>query len=59
MKNTHLIRMAIMALTISVLSGCLLVPVDDGFGPGDSRGSDRGGHHDNRHDRQDDRGEHR
>jgi len=53
------VRLAIMALTISVLSGCLLVPVDDGYDRGNSHGKDRGGHQGDHHDRYDDRGDHR
>jgi hypothetical protein len=59
MKKTLLVKMAIMALTISALSGCLLVPVDDGYDRGDYHGRDRGGHHGDHRDHQDDRGDHR
>ncbi|NVN91333.1 MAG: hypothetical protein HXX11_12130 [Desulfuromonadales bacterium] len=59
MKKTLLVKMAIMALTISALSGCLWVPVDDGYNRGDSHGRDRGEHRGEHHERQDDRGDHR
>ncbi|MHB8058024.1 MAG: hypothetical protein ACYDHC_09035 [Desulfuromonadaceae bacterium] len=47
MKKTLLPRIAILLLMISTLAGCILVPVDDGYG---RRGDD---HH------RGDRGEHR
>jgi hypothetical protein len=41
MKKTLLTGIAILILIISTLSGCILVPVDDGY-----RGENhRGGHH--------------
>lgn len=50
MKKTLLVGIAIMLLIISTLSGCILVPVDDGYGRGGGGGDD---HH------RGDRGEHR
>jgi len=48
MKKSLLVGMAILMLIASTLSGCLLVPVDDGY-----RGENhhRGGHGGERHDR--------
>jgi hypothetical protein len=51
MKKTLLVRLAILLLTITALSGCLLVPVDDGYRDGGSHPRDRGGHRGEIHDR--------
>ena len=51
MNKSLLVRLAILLVTISTLSGCLLVPIDDGFRDGDSRPRDRGEHRGDRHDR--------
>lgn len=50
MKKTIFIRMGFLLLTISMLSGCILVPVDDGNYRGRSHGR---GHSDNHEDRGD------
>jgi hypothetical protein len=49
MKTTLFIRLAILLLTFSTLSGCLLIPIDDGHRNGGSydRGYDR--HHGDNH----------
>lgn len=49
MKTTFLARLAILLLITSALSGCLLVPVDEGVRGGGSNDRGHGG----------DRGEHR
>ncbi len=41
MKNAFMPRQLVLLVTILMLSGCILVPVDDGF----HRGSSSGGHH--------------
>jgi hypothetical protein len=41
MKNAFMLRQLLLLAALLTLSGCLLVPVDDGFHRGDSRG----GHH--------------
>jgi len=47
MKKSLLVRLAIMFLVTLTLSGCILVPIDDGYHRGDSHGGgDRGGHKD-------------
>lgn len=46
MKKLHLIKLGFLLLTMSTLSACLLVPLDEG-------GRRGGGHHES------DRGEHR
>ncbi|MDU0458722.1 MAG: hypothetical protein RW306_08310 [Geobacteraceae bacterium] len=51
MNKSFLVRLAILLVAITTLSGCLLVPVDDGFRDGDSRHRDRGEHRGDRHDR--------
>ncbi|MDD2310516.1 MAG: hypothetical protein PHH91_13125 [Desulfuromonadaceae bacterium] len=48
MKKSLLVGMAILMLVASMLSGCLLVPVDDGY-RGDNH--HRGGHRSEGHDR--------
>ena len=55
MKKTLLVGMAILLLTISALSGCILVPVDDGYRGGNSQGRGHGDHHGQQNDRQGDR----
>ncbi len=54
MKNRLLAELSLL-LAMVMLSGCILVPVDDGHS--------RNGHHENRHnshgDRHDDQGDHR
>lgn len=50
MKKTFLARLAMLLLTTAMLSGCLLVPVDDGYRRGDSYDRDRGDHHGERHE---------
>lgn len=51
MKKTLLVGMAILMLVASTLSGCLLVPVDDGYRGDNHRDRDRGVHRGERHDR--------
>ncbi len=46
MKNTFALRPILLLVAILTLSGCLMVPVDDGFHHGNSRG----GHHRDHHD---------
>jgi hypothetical protein len=48
MKKPLLVGMAILMLVASTLTGCLMVPVDDGY-RGDNH--HRGGHDGDRHDR--------
>ena len=55
MKKTFLVRVAILFLTLSTLSGCILVPMDDGRRGGGYQGGDRGGHHGEHHDDSGDR----
>jgi hypothetical protein len=46
MKKSRLLRVAIPVLILSILAGCILVPVDDGYnrgGSGRSGGSYDGG----------------
>lgn len=50
MKTTYLARLAILLLITSALSGCLLVPVDDGMRSGSSHHNDRGGDRDGNRD---------
>lgn len=46
MKNTLLFRQIVLLLTILTLSGCILVPVDDGYHRGGPRGGHPGDHRD-------------
>ena len=46
MKKSLLLRQIVLLLTILTLSGCILVPVDDGH----QHGGQRGGHHDEHYD---------
>lgn len=46
MKKTLLFRQIVLLLTILTLSGCILVPVDDGYQHGGQRGGHQGDHHD-------------
>ena len=54
MKKSLLLRLTILVLTTSMMSGCILVPVDDGYRRGDHHERDRGDYHDDHHDRHDD-----
>jgi len=47
MQNAFIFRQLLLLVTILMLSGCILVPVDDGHS--------RSGHHENRHDSHGDR----
>ena len=53
MKKSYLVRVAILLLITSSLSGCLWVVEDDGYGHGGGGGGhhrgDRGEHHGDRH----------
>lgn len=49
MKKSLLLRLTILLMIISTLSGCLLVERRDGFHPGDSHEKDRGNHRGNKH----------
>lgn len=51
MKITILARVAMLILATVMLSGCLMVPVDDRHRDRSYKGHDRGGHHGDRHDR--------
>lgn len=44
MNRSRLVRLAVWLLAISVLSSCILVPVDDGYRRGGSYERDRGDH---------------
>jgi hypothetical protein len=48
MKKSFLLKLTILLLTLSTLSGCLWVE-RDGYRHGDSHGGDRGNHRGNRH----------
>jgi hypothetical protein len=50
METTFIARLAILLLITSALSGCLLVPGDDGMRGGGSHESGRGGHQDGGHE---------
>ena len=50
MKKTHLVRLAFLALGISLLSGCLFVtPEDEGYRHRGERGYERDWHRDGEH----------
>jgi hypothetical protein len=51
MKKSLLVGMAIMLLITSTLSGCILVPVDDGYRGENHHERDRGGQRGEGHDR--------
>lgn len=53
MNKSILVKLAILGMTLSTLSGCLWVPVDEGPRRGDYRERDHRGDH----DRHDDRGD--
>lgn len=47
LNNTHIFRLLLLLLvSLVLLSGCILVPVDDGY----NRGGSRGGYHGDRYD---------
>lgn len=50
MKTTILVKLAFLLLAIATISGCILVPLNDGGHRGNnqerSRGEHRGEHHD-------------
>lgn len=46
MKNRLLLKQIVLLLTILTLSGCILVPVDDGYQRGGHRGGHQGDHRD-------------
>lgn len=50
MKTTFIARAAILILITSALSGCILVPVDDGMSRGSSHGNSRDGDRHRQHD---------
>jgi hypothetical protein len=50
MKKSLLVRLGILFLTMSTLSACLLVPVDEGNRGGGHQGRDRGEHRGDRHE---------
>lgn len=50
MKRSFPVRLAILLLATSMLAGCILVPVDDGYRGGDYQERGRGDHHGERHD---------
>lgn len=51
MKKNLVAKLAVLILTIATLSGCILVPVDDGYQRGDrhDNGLHRGDKHGDRH----------
>lgn len=49
MKKSILARLALLLLATLMLSGCLLIPVDDGYRDGSYRGRDHGEHRGDRH----------
>ena len=51
MNTSRLVRLAILLLTILTLSGCILVPVDDGYHRGGSYERDRREHEGERYER--------
>lgn len=48
MKKSDLVKLAILFLAALTLSGCILVPIDDGYGRGGyyDRGRGGGGYYD-------------
>jgi len=46
MKKTLIFKQILLLLTILTLSGCILVPVDDGYHRGGPRGGHPGDHRD-------------
>ncbi len=48
MKKSFIIKQIVLLLTILTLSGCILVPVDDGYQRGGKRGGPQGDYHDHR-----------
>jgi len=50
MKKSLLVRLAMLLLTISTLSGCFWRAEDHETGPGDYHDRDRGDHHGENHD---------
>jgi hypothetical protein len=51
MKKAHVVRSALLFLSLVVMSGCILVPVDDGYQSGGSHGGGPREHQGERHDR--------
>lgn len=51
METSYLYRLAILIMTMSMLSGCLLIPVDDGYRGGDYHERGHGGHRGEGHER--------
>ena len=62
MKKSLLVKLAMLLLTVSTLSGCFWRAEDHETGPADYHDRDRGDHHGEHHDDQeqnDDHGDHR
>jgi hypothetical protein len=62
MKKSLLVKLAMLLLTVSTLSGCFWRAEDHESGPADYHDRDRGDHHGEHHDDQDhhdDHGDHR
>ena len=59
MNKSILVKLAILVMTASALSGCLWVPVDEGPRHGEYRERDHGDHHGEHQDRHDDHGDRR
>ena len=49
MKKSLLLKLSLLILTFSMLTGCLLIPVDDGMDRGGSHDRSRGDRHGDRH----------
>ena len=50
MTRSMLVRLVILLLTVAMVSGCILVPVDDGGRRGGYYERDHGDHHGERHE---------
>lgn len=55
MKTKLLVKLAFLFLAISTISGCLLVPMDEGGYRGNNQERSRGGHHGGDHHENNDR----
>ena len=55
MKTSHEVRAVLLVMSLVIMTGCILVPVDDGYQSGGSHDGGRREHQGERHERSDGR----